>query len=1220
MGTLFTDNAPIGTSPSWHPGTLIVALTDNNNTKAARNDSSATKTLRQGSERLDAQEVLENAVGILELSCEDIEACGPEGKWYPLRTKLSTTEQSHRSFGQPKNGGFKRGSIVGEVLVSFSRLQYPKATALPTRASSARRLSQTRPSRKNGRLADKRLSDRRNSEGNHLKYGRNTRNDTLDVAVAPRLPEGVGRNASSPELLVYLHVWDALMPLARPDSALYFTARVFCPGARVQRVSTKPARGRGGPSTTEITSKGRRSCRVDPRVSSSRSNAMHVLWDEHLNITVDRHAGGMLIELLLSDASIDHAKEAGTPVLAAREGESFDAFAERNQPSDSVDDLGKSSTPARALPRPTVYRLKLHRDRSDRALNPDRSDEELHHDRSEKELYPDRSNTELHPDRSHKEPCLDRPDEDKGLVEEVTERSSTLGDIEVRMASLVVPRAEDASREEEVNAFLARKADVARIPNELNRPPRVVGDTAVLTTTVPRESSWTQSRSRLLDLSAVGGLFRSFADTQKYEKDSKKSGREAGDTTSVIERLPSTTSEGNAGSIKERLPSTTSGVAGRPEQHPEFEATLSRGNLNAIAREYFPEMKELVEANGTITLQQANEDWGTTETQDGSATSLSFAEFVEWLRQIPEEALGVAGLLASPRTVLNKTEIVMDQSAERAEELSAALKLAEAPTMGLIGGWCSVALKSTGEGAALDRVRLGWGESTKETKEISWRRHLRMLRDDVMVLGNTLTQLEDRYHRRQSGSSITDRTTAAGKRDVPTPEELSRRVEPDPATPLSSIGQTNHTHVERENPAITCGNEPAAGEWEPAHSIVARYLDQKAEALGSAAAHLKEALRCAGDTLYRDVENTPGWSTKKSHSIRGSTQSPPTSGRGRGSDHLHRHNLYGTVLHHIKHVQRFQTEIAMLRRRVGALLPPPGKEGTAQLPDLRRRSRGCDGDGEFANCAHGNRGGIDREAPRSALALVKRIRRAQEAARRHSSAFTDSVDTTKTQRTPQTREQGSDCPPSSKKLNHNHSSGCINGGMPVREGDCSMPNRETIDCSCKEGGTTTESPSSPTRVSAQPSLYGLCPRHSTLRVARERLESVTAAFRENAVDLPATVVSATAEGIAEIASGCVKEDENGTSLASAWPAAVMYCPIDRQEKHEKSYFPRLLGKNCLLGGKKKHHRLPRLPTKAMSPYITYLQSRVPFPKAGWFSAGIRSGIPDFCVLKPPQRV
>lgn len=1048
VSTLFAAD-PIDVSPRVRPGALILALFDNS-VKAARN----------GSKRLGVQRA-ENAVGMLELSSEDLESCGSEGRWYPLRASLSTTERSHfdRSYG-----GSKRGGIVGEALVSFSWLRYPAAAALP-RAPSARRLAQTR-NQKKGKLALKHQSD-----GNHCADGRNERNEA-DVAAVPEPCECSGKNGVLPELLVYLHVWDALMPLGRPDSALYITIRLYCPGSRGQRVSTKPVRGRGGLGAAEAGSKNLRPNRVGPR-ATSRSDAMHVVWDEHLKVPMDGLVEGMLIELLLSDASIDHGKT-GTAVLAAREGDLFDEFSQRNRLS-GLGDLAKSSaTSARSL-RPRVYHLKLH---------------------------------------------VDTPDAEERLVgTEGAERSNVLGGIEVRMASLVVPRDEAASHTDEINAFLERKADVARIPDELNRPPRAVGDVAGLTPTLSQRSHRKPSRPRLLDLSAVGGLFRSFADAER-------DGNEAEETVYT----------GDAAGNEERIFSMVSKV-GASEKKPSFEATLSKGSLAAFAREYFPGMEQLVHNGDAVTFPVTDEDWATT--QDGSAPSLSFADFVLWLRQVPEEALGVAGLLATPRTVLHKTEIVMGQSTERCEELAATLTLAEVPTTGLVSGWCSVSLRSTGEGAALDRVRLGWGEVTEEAKERSWRRHLRMLRHDVMVLGDSLAQLEERCYPAQTRDSANDDRTAVGERDVNTVKELAQGVESEPPAQDSRVDETDIQHLGEKPAVITSGNSVGSLKEDPANLIVAHYLDQEAKQLGVASMHLKEALRCAGDSLYRDVDDAPpGWSSK-SHRTRGRLQSPPTSGRDSCDGPLCRHHLYGAVLQHIKHVRRFQVDITMLRRRVGALLPPPPGEQTMQLATSQRCDHGSyDTDGSFG-----------REAPRSALALVKRIRRAQQAAR-HPPVLLDKDLTTKQPVSPPPREQGGDdCPSSPKNLGHSPSSGYVDVAGAAREKTALLSPRETPCYNRPKGGAAFTESTSPTRVSAQPSLYGLLsPRSSSLRHVHGRFESVREAFRGSSVDLPPAVVSATGERLAEIADGRGK-DENGSSVVNAWPAAAMRCPIDRQGKH-----------------------------------------------------------------------
>lgn len=1039
VSTLFNDD-PIGASARIRPGALILVLRDNS-IKAAHN----------GSKRPGAQGA-ENTVGMLELSCEDLESCGSEGRWYPLRANLSTTERSHfdRSYD-----GSKRGDIVGEALVSFSWLEYPATAALP-KAPSARRLAQARNQKK------RKFADKNQSDGKLCCDGRNECNNANVVAV-PEPRACSGENAVLPELLIYFHVWDALMPLGRPDSAFYITIRLYCPGSRGQRVSTKPVRGRG-----EADTKGWRADRGVLR-GTSRSDAMHMVWDEHLKVSVDGYVEGMFIELQLSDASIDHGKTA-TAVLAARDGEPLDSFSQRNRLGDSGD-LAKSSSTTTGNRRPRVYHLKLHADASDEEKRP------------------------------------------VGI--EGAGQSNVFAGVKVRVANLIVPRDEAASHTEEIKAFLERKADVARIPDGVNRPSRAFGDVAGLTPMIPRQTLRKPSRPRLLDLSAVGGLFRSYADAERV-------GNEAKETASI----------GDAGSNEERISSMLS-EEGATEQHHAFEATLSKESLVAVARNHFPGMKDLVHSDDAVTFPVTTGDWATT--QDGSDASLSFADFVLWLRHIPEEALGVAGLLATPRTVLDKTEIVMDQSDERSEELAATLRLAEVPTTGLVGGWCSISLRSTRERAALDRVRLGWGEATDETKETSWRLHVRMLRHDVMVLGDTLALLEERCHPQQTRELANDLRSVVGKRSATTLEELSRGKESEPPAQDSRVDEAHMRPGGGKAAALTYGN--SAGGWKehPANLIVARYLDREAKVLGVASAHLKEALRCAGDNLYRDVDNIPRDWRAKPFGTRGCTQSPPTSGSDSRDGHLCRHHLYGTVLQHIKHVQRSQVEITMLRRRVGALLPPPPGEQKIQLVSSQR-------------CGHGSYGGGEscgREAPRSALALVKRIRRAQEAARRPL-ALTENGITAKQPVSTAPREQGGSCLFSPHSLVHHPSSGYVDVAGAAREGNDSLSPQNTSYYNHRKGGVAFTESTSPTMVSTQPLLYALLsPGRSSLYQVHRRLESMREAFRGNSVDFPATVVSATNELMANIAGGRGK-DENGTSLGNAWPAAAMCCPIDRQ--------------------------------------------------------------------------
>lgn len=1145
----------VGASSHVRRGTtLIVALVDVTTT----NDENRARRRRRGL----AQEMEGATVGVLELSREELISCGAAGRWCPLRA-FSSSSIHQGTTHDALTGGYDhvgRG-IVGEALVAFAWMQKGPATdALPKAPMNHHRVGK---SRKRPRGKDKGIERSRDSEGGVSKHRaeKGINNATNANAIHRSLAEHgnsssstSNRGSTQQETLVYIHVWDALVPLDWPGSAFYFTVRLCCRGSRVQRVSTKPACGRGGLRTNTTTAAGGNNSRSpgastsSPR-RSSRAGSMHVVWDEHLLLSVKGPVEeGAVVELLLRDASVDDGA-----TLAAREGEPFQAFAERNSlivgmPTTLANSCSSSSLCQLEIPGPVVYRLRLH------------------HPRGLPEAGQSTSATE----------------------DEGAERSGVgFGGVEVRMAGLVILRdgANVDHDEARVEDFLRRKADVARIPGAVKRRLSTVGGgrgPGGFTPTLLRTQGNRRPgrRSRLLDLSAASGLFHQFAD------------KETGGTCAVEIVNTGRSSPGAAaaaGSNMMRSPTTPGKGESMERYQCSSEPMLTDDGLRLLAKQYFPGLAHQAGYAGvdaaTATLQQSSDGHShaaaTTHqasTQKLFGDSISFTGFVSWLRNLPQEDLGTAGLLVSPRTALHKTGMVMHEDAEHAQELAATLELAREPTAALFGGWCSIALRSTVDVVAMDRVRIGWGRGGggdgdgngngdgDETAESAWRRHTRMLRRDVAVLGKALAEVEQRCswcnptaikeRKDTNTSAIGDGVgddcdvaaeVAGATKGMEETRDLEPKREADGVPPTAENGAV----AAPGGPTVVVAAAAVGQEESECCSVVALYLGQQVALLGSAAEHLKEALRCAGDTLNRNTTQTPDHHFASGGHTRARTCVEKEWSHGSsGSSQAYHHRHYGLLLQHIKQVTCFQAEIAVIQRRTTAIMALRRGEETKPLIG-HRLDTGCRSYG--VPCG--------TELPRSALALVKRIRRAQNAARRQqpldsSSPACGGVVAGGEPLFPLSREQAVDnggdvdCLHPSQTLENRD---CLTGHNDevtrkrLRQNRAGSPPPGNDPPAAAPGhmeGGAMSSPSPRTPTSPRAPFDDMLLRPSSLQILRRRLESIRAGFHEKAVDLPAVFSSATAERLMEAAHGG-RQNTTEASTTRLVPPAALCCPIDR---------------------------------------------------------------------------
>lgn len=1101
--------------------TLVIALVD----KAATNNESSVS--RDSRRRNLARDTKETAVGVIELSCEELVSCGPAGRWRPLRACLGSTHQARH--------GCAGRDIVGEALVAFAWMPRGPATDALPKAPVAQRFrnSRKRPRKRNTRIKIDR-GWQTDPSRNHTEEDVNSSIDTNvhHSLAGPDTATSIGSNnrgSTQQETLVYIHAWDALLPLDRPDSAFYITIRLSCQGSRVERTSTKPARGRGGLRRMSTTAAdGNDSCFPGEntlRERRSRAGSIHVVWDEHLLLRVKGAVEeDAVVELVLRDASVDDE----TAYHASREGEPFHAFAERlgvgrtEVSTTSATRCSSASSDQRRIPSPVVYRLKL------------------------RHPWGLPGGGTHAPASTHKQ-------------ENAARNGADAGGVEVRIAGLVIYRGEaDADGgEDRVEEFLRRKADVARIPGGVKRRVITVGGESGAVCFRPmlqpgQGSRPSRRRPRLLDLSAANGLFHQFAEGET-------DGRSTVEANSTDWSSP----RAEAGGDTLRWSGTT-GDDSLEMCQSSSEPMLTDGGLGLVTQEYFPRLaqqtsNEGIDAATEISPQSAARCSHPAATAEQASRGMSFTDFVSWLRTLPQDDLGDAGLLVSPRTALQQTGRTMD---EDAQGLAAVLKLAREPTAMLIAGWCSIPLMTTTDALAQDRVRVGWGrtgggdggENWGGAQEKEWQRHLGLLHRDVAILRKALAELEQRCGRSGDPTAKTERADiSAITLDYGTGED-------DGVDSNAKRETRGNMHVEEfgdfpptgECAVGACGDSAMAS-VEPrkpqCRSVSALHFGQEASRLGSAAGHLKEAFRCAGDTLTRNSTHTPEHQGAGGRFSRARTDVekdfPPSSNQTlleaiirtkRPGDEkaCYHHHCYGLLLQHIKQVTAFQTEIAALQRRAAAIAQQTEEKMKPQSPSTW--GRGCSS--YSVSC--------DTELPRSALALVKRIRRAQIAARRQQpptplSPAGDVPVTGEGASLPMSHEQDSGVGLPSLPITEDRASSGEDGagakGKQLQQDKAGGPPLCLAPAAAilapHVGGASMH-----TVVSPRAPFIDMLRGPTLLHNIERRLESIRSGFDEKGVDLPIAFCEKSAERVLEVAHGVGQE----TGLV---PLAALCCPIDR---------------------------------------------------------------------------
>lgn len=1124
-------------------------------------------------------------IGTAELSAGDLTHCGNTGRWCPLLAPLRGNKW--RQLGDEYRKASKTSMrIVGEVWIAFAYLPCPAVDTLPGLSPEGR--AQTGPRSASGERdqeAPNLVANNGQGKGDVLGRRESTSPDReLGLSVAAHhidtnIP--LKSDSSESDLLFYLHVWDAFVPACRPDAALYLTIRFSRRGRLETRVSTKPVRTRNTrPRRGDQSHLGglhSPKSRVDiplPLPSSAAAGSSstasggptYIVWDEHVELSAAgiRAESSSLdqenatVELRLSDANADltGAGSAETVVLATTAGEHLSSFAERAGYRHTSTDCDTNETePIENVPGVAVYTLCVGVS----------------------------SNHVAREGRSK--------GNGGGMIS--VGRQSSLqqetfgkcGHVVVRMASLVLSRAQAISRAEDVREFLRRKADVQTIQKNIDYYPsgdrvereelgRPVSLELSSTTRKAVEGpgspilSFEPRTHGVVDLSAASHLFDRYAETVV--------GRARDDPNTLPTVRPD-----------DDITRLTAGSSDKQGRRLSIEGlgTLAERHFPGISRSYIAAI--LTPSLGSTCLPGENS--GVMKTKFGARPSLgtkkydsavSTADFFSWLRKLPEESLEAAGLLVSPRTALNKTEAAMSKSEIEARELSNTLEASINSTVGIL----QATLESVTEKAAIDRVRLGWGEQDDEGAERMWQKHTGSLQRDVDTLQKALSALRDEVaHEAEVVSGDAD--------------EMRRRT---------STARTNGEHTPEAHPVDRghcideCDNKNVAGRsthsvFQPrqveGHAdsgaglvVIARQIGQQVAKLALAAEHLKEALRCVEDAELRKQQQASQFKHHRRRSSRSGLlihglkcpisptadihrsskyltdrcQRGTSACQGQGSFDSRRGNTPEVLRQHVMLVKRLQTEISQMGRHTRILckneedrthasnMPKPMSENGNKKDFIKRY--------------------LDDTAPRSALALVKRIRRAQEAFERPANNPLTPDNAVANMEVPPADSQGA---VQDQHANVGDHRTCFLSPTSS-EDDCSVfahlsrvkTNGDSSSHAIEHGiaqnvGTTRQresgvDPPDHAGCAAAAVTTGIVPyrgrfRPSCLRRINERLELLRSAFdTDGEVDLPSSVANATPEFVIDLGNRGGSLAGDGNVVGTEPPPAVVTCwPIDR---------------------------------------------------------------------------
>lgn len=1122
----------------------------------------------------------DGAIGTLELSANDLVSCGETGRWCPLLA-YSRVKKRRRRRHEYGKAATHTSQVVGEVWVAFTSVQDPAADAVPRPSDLGRKAVQ--PGVKGATTE--------HGAKNIVKKGE----EVSDVVRATNLPTeefpdtlqhvddaiSVSKNPSDVDLMFYLHVWDALVPACLPGAALYLTIRILRPGEPETRVSTKPVRTHTSPQHDQSYSGGTHSRQTGatvhlPPVSSAAAPSacgggpmIHVVWDEHLTFSVNGisacayHNGDATVELRLSDASADlGAVPLTTTVLAISAGQPLSVFAERACCHDATFS-DRITPPMSRISDAAVYNLSV----SSRSRTT-------------------RENRSANGDGRHTLSPYGTQTSGPNVADG--------GEVQVRMASLALPRRHSVTHADDVKEFLQRKAKVSRVPKgpKYGRPGfgATIGEGFTTSRSAVGDGRFAaldlgKCEQGVIDLSAASDLFRRYATDNVNEAQDDAT---VADVPRVIQDERNT----KLGAGENKNNAAVRNDTGK---------MLGVETLAALADEHFPEVsRSCVTDYDPATLAPTNEKWNKAHIEtaqfsthlperteryssvttnnftrcDGrghSFSSLSLAQFFSWLRKLPEDSLEAAGLLVTLETALDKTEKILSKSAEKTREVSNAIVASLESTESIL----QVILWSIDENAAVDRVRLGWGEEDDETAERDWNRHTRLLQRDTELLANALQAMEDDVAREAEGlSAIANAAThrssvVANGVKAETNTELGLVAGCDTANESNENSASNGKPLSTSQPQMMQGHVGAV-----AISVVALHIEQEAAKLALAAEHLKEVFNCVGDIKLRQTADKfkshrrrsrsyTSW-TRHSRAVAspvvdtnrrpsnacGSQRGSPTCPNDGPFQQRRRRRSYRLLGQYVKQVTSLQMDIATFRRRATALAKKA--KHSAQACVARKYPSGD------LNKRGGLTGCLNDPAPRSALALVKRIRRTQETFRRSAVAVSEAnnidIDVHVVPVDNESAEMGADqmffvSPTSSE----DETSRCAppNGADIGRESPPSglkwdtdnnveRVHRESTSGSCHSG-------ESDIPAAREGIPYRGRFRPSCLHRISERLELLRSAFDSaKEVGLPPAIADATAELVVQLGSSrgglAATRGDDGIKPSAA---AAICCPIDR---------------------------------------------------------------------------
>lgn len=1131
----------------------------------------------------------DGAIGTLELSANDLVSYGESGRWYPLSAHSGLKRR-----WRPRRGSSKATTyanrVVGEVLISFSSVQDPAADVELRPSDLARRVTHSGVNRVTKKHKARSIVD--NGGGVSNVAGAITVPLEECPITLQRLDDAnsVSKNPPDLDLVFYIHVWDALVPACRRSAALYLTIRILRRGEPETRVSTTPVRSHPSLQHDQSYSGGNDSQQSGgtmhfPLVSNAAAasacgagSMIHVVFDKHLTFSVNGisassyHSDDTKVEVRLSDASAHEGTVPWTTtVLAISTGEPLSLFAERARCRGATF-FNSTTPPMPTIPDATVYNLNLcSRSRASREKTSTNGDGEYTY--------------------SSYGPRVSESNVADG------------GDVKVRMASLVLSRTDPVAHADDVNEFLQRKAKVPRVPKGFKGGRPGFGAVTAEEFGLDHCAALSPATSRravgggrftglevgkrergVLDLWAASDLFHKYAtnNVNRAQDDPV-----VADVPRVVQHERSTQIDTGKDTTNAAMEDTST------------EKMLTMEALTSLADEHFPGVPySYVSDYNPTTLPLTHAKWNGTHSEttkfakrldegiewdssvsinnykrcDGRGHTfahLSRADFFSWLRKLPEDFLQSAGLFVRPEAALHKTEEILSESAEKARELSNTI----AASLGSTGRIRQGVLRSTGENAAVDRVRLGWAEEDGKILERDWKHHTRLIQKDADLLANALKVAEDDAAREaESSSGIADATTRRAS-DITSSIKVEETTDLDLVVDSDNANESKETTTANMNIRSIARPQLLQGRvGQVKTSVVALHIQEQAAKLALAAEHLKEVFECVRDNKLcqtnSDNVKPYRWSSRSCSSwardsraiaspAADTDQSPSNvCGDQRGSLARQRYCIFQQRRRHYRLLGKYVEKvtslliyIATVRRRAAALAKGEENRAKAYVTQMYPNGDGKKA-GVLAEC-------LEDPAPRSALALVKRIRRTQEGFRRPAVVASEptnfDVDVHVLTADNESSEIGHDqvlfmSPTSSE----DEASRCasLNG---VDIGGESVPRNLKWDSDNKVEGFQRESAGScHSEEYVIPAAGGGIPhrgrrRPSCLRRINERLDLLRSAFDSaREVNLPPAVANATAEMVMQLGSG-------GRDLAAAGgydgikPSAstAISCPIDR---------------------------------------------------------------------------